>query len=604
MTDLSESARSSISALARLSQCWSPSISPDGERIAFVSDRDGHPQVWLVTIASGACRKITDFEEQLIRVSWSPNGDWLALEMAPGGGMNSQIDIIQPGGGGRRRITAGGQSNNWLNAWTRDSRQLLFSSNWRRADAMDCYRYRLDTGETELLAQNDGTGTVEHISADGERLLLRRVPYRGDSDICLLDLASGRELLLSPHRAPATVDSARFSADGKRMYLITNSVSDLAGFCRLPTDGSGACEVLRAREDAELAEFAINSDETQAALLWNCAGRHHLECINLPENTLMAEIELPAETAESLRFSPDGSSLALCIGGSRMPAAIWLLDMGTQALRQVTPSADTDVDAQRLVAPSLLRYHAHDGLPLSGWYYAPAAGEPPYPTVLSFHGGPEGQEQPRFRYEYQALLARGIAIFAPNVRGSSGFGKRFVNLDNGPLRVDAIQDIASSAEHLLAMGFAQPGRLGIMGGSYGGYMTMAGLTEFPQLFAAGVNIYGLVNFKTFFALTEPWMARISKVEYGDPVAEGALLESLSPVHKLDRLTAPTLVLHGARDTNVPVFEAEQVVSKLRQRGVPVEYRLFPDEGHGFKLAKNRVAAAHAIVDWFVKYLIA
>ena len=223
--------------------------------------------------------------------------------------------------------------------------------------------------------------------------------------------------------------------------------------------------------------------------------------------------------------------------------------------------------------------------------------------VLSFHGGPEGQEQPRYRYDYQALVAQGIAVFAPNVRGSAGFGKRFVNLDNGALRANAIQDIASTARHLIDSGLAAEGRTGIMGGSYGGYMTMAGLAEFPDIFAAGVNIYGLVNFKTFFEQTEPWMASISKIEYGDPATQGDMLDALSPIHKIDRVIAPTLVLHGANDTNVPVYEAEQVVEKLREQDVPVEYILFPDEGHGFRKEENRIATAIAIVNWFAKYLL-
>jgi dipeptidyl aminopeptidase/acylaminoacyl peptidase len=223
--------------------------------------------------------------------------------------------------------------------------------------------------------------------------------------------------------------------------------------------------------------------------------------------------------------------------------------------------------------------------------------------VLSFHGGPEGQERPSFKPLYQALLARGIAVFAPNVRGSSGFGKRFVNLDNGALRVGAVRDIRAAADHLVRLGIAQPGRLGIMGGSYGGYMTMAGLTEFPELFAAGADLYGIVNFETFFAHTEPWMAAISKVKYGDPATQLELLRALSPIHKLDRLRAPTLVLHGANDTNVPVVEAEQVVQALSRRSVPVQYVQFPDEGHGFRKLANRVRADVAIVRWFESYLV-
>jgi dipeptidyl aminopeptidase/acylaminoacyl peptidase len=223
-------------------------------------------------------------------------------------------------------------------------------------------------------------------------------------------------------------------------------------------------------------------------------------------------------------------------------------------------------------------------------------------VVLSFHGGPEGQERPAFRSDYQALLSQGIAVFAPNVRGSSGFGKRFVNLDNGRRRVDGVRDIKSSADHLVQSGFADPRRLGIMGGSYGGYMVMAGLTEYPDLFAAGADLFGVVNFATFFKHTEPWMAAISTVEYGDPVKEADMLASLSPINKLDRVKAATMVLHGANDTNVPVIEAEQIVDQLRKRGVPVEYVLFPDEGHGWRKIPNRIKSTVEITRFFATHL--
>ena len=222
--------------------------------------------------------------------------------------------------------------------------------------------------------------------------------------------------------------------------------------------------------------------------------------------------------------------------------------------------------------------------------------------MLDFHGGPEGQARPYFVSTHQALLARGISVFGPNVRGSSGFGKTFVNLDNGPLRFNAIKDIQACVEYLIEAGIADPKRIGIMGGSYGGYMTMVGLTDFPDSFAAGANLFGIVNFETFFAQTEPWMAAISKIEYGDPDTQVELLRDLSPIHRIDRVKAPTLVLHGANDTNVPVVEAEQVVESLKKRGVPVEYILFPDEGHGFRKTPNRVRSAVAIVEWFTRHL--
>src|SRR5262249_48440109 len=189
--------------------------------------------------------------------------------------------------------------------------------------------------------------------------------------------------------------------------------------------------------------------------------------------------------------------IALVCAGSTQPAAAWILDVASGAMRQLTHSPHPGVDLSKLVRPELVRFKAHDGLDLSGWFYRPAGASAPYPTVLSFHGGPEGQERPFFSSQYQALLARGIAVFAPNVRRSSGFGKKFVNLDNGELRFKGVRDIEACVAAAVKSG-ADPKRIGIMGGSYGGYMVMAGLTEYPKLFAAGADLFGVVNFETFF----------------------------------------------------------------------------------------------------------
>ena len=604
MTDQSKRAMlESARLLAKVGRCWAPSYAPDGAQLAFISDMTGGPQVWRMPADGGFPVALTAGDEQASRVQWSPDGEWLAVELAPGGGMNTQVDILRPDGGDRRRLTAGGSSNNWLGAWTTDGRGLLLSSNSDVADSMACYCLNVETGLSRRLTAGAGTATLEDANADGSKLLIKRVLYRGDSNIYLIDARDGESKLLTAHEAPASFENARFSSDGRAVYAISNRDRDMACLCRLDLAADADWRILRAREDAELVEFAFCRDTALAALVWNIAGRHELELTQLPGIKPGRLIDLPGEVVDSLRFAPAGSSLVICVTGARLPQDIYALNTDSGELKQLTRSPRAGIDLAALAEARLLNYTAHDGLPLSGWYYAPRTGAAPHPTALSFHGGPEGQEQPRFRYEYQALLEQGIAVFAPNVRGSSGFGLRFVNLDNGALRVDAIQDIASTARFLFDAGIADPARLGIMGGSYGGYMTMAGLAEFPKLFAAGVNLYGVVNFKTFFADTEAWMASISKVEYGDPETEGDLLDALSPVHRLDRVRAPTLVLHGANDSNVPVCEAEQVVAALRQRDVPVDYILFPDEGHGFHHEQNRITAATAIVNWFTRYLL-
>jgi dipeptidyl aminopeptidase/acylaminoacyl peptidase len=592
----------SVTAMVRIGFCVGPSFSPDGKRIAFVSNMTGVPQIFIVSSGGGWPEQVTAFDDPVGSVLWSPNGDWLAFSLAPGGGMNQQVYLVRPDGSGVRRLTDGGKETNQLGVWSKDGRLLTLGSNRRDGAAIDAYVYEVDSGELRLAARNRGVGGFDDVTWDRKRALLNRLVNRGDNNLYLVDLASGRETLITPHDPPGSFGGL-FSPDGRAVYLSSNKGRDRLAFARVkiaPDGTPGEIEILAERTDAELADFELDDAGARAALLWNVAGRSELEIRDFASNRTIARPPLPAELAFSPGFSRDGRSLAMTLSGAASPSDIWVLDVAEGRFRQVTHSPHAGIDLQKLVRPELVRFQAHDGLELSGWLYRPA-GASPFPAVLSFHGGPEGQERPVFNGTYQALLANGIAVFAPNVRGSSGFGKRFVNLDNGPLRKNGIRDIEACVAAAVRSG-ADPRRLGIMGGSYGGYMVMEGLTEYPQAFAAGADLFGVVNFETFFKHTEPWMAAISKVEYGDPDTQAEMLRDLSPIHKVDRVVAPTIVLHGANDTNVPVVEAEQVVESLKERNVPVEYVLFPDEGHGFRKTPNRIRSTVAIVRWFEKYL--
>jgi dipeptidyl aminopeptidase/acylaminoacyl peptidase len=470
---------------------------------------------------------------------------------------------------------------------------------------MDCWLYDTETGAARMIASNDGIGNCK-LSPDARRAVAWRMQSRGNTNMYLLDLASEAEHLLTPHVGVALSNQAEF-VDNDTLLISTNIEREFIALARvdIAADGTpGAVDYIAGRDDADLSSFELLADN-KIALLWNAAGRSELAYLDLGSGEVTAGPELPTELAGGMEASADRSVLALTLSGSTSPANVWQLDTASGAFTQISASAHEGVDLDTLVRPELVVYTAHDGLQLSGWLYRAAdtpGGEGAPPMVLSFHGGPEGQSRPSFRSIYQALVARGISVFAPNVRGSSGFGKTFVNLDNGALRFDGVKDIASTVDYVVASGLADPDRIGIMGGSYGGYMVMAGLTEYPDLFGAGANLFGVVNFETFFANTEPWMAAISTVEYGDPVKDKELLEQLSPIHKVDRVIAPTIVLHGANDTNVPVVEAEQVVDSLKQRGVPVKYVLFPDEGHGWRKTENRVTSDVEVVRWFETHL--
>lgn len=595
----------SVARMAKIRSAWSPTFSPDGERLAFVSDLTGVPQLWTVATEGGWPDLVTVLDDPVGGVTWSPDGEWLAFSLAPGGGMNGQVYLVRTDGTGLARLTDGGKDNNWLGGWSHDGRVLTLASNRADPRSMDAYVYDMAGGALRRVARNPGIGYLTDLRRDGTLGVLYRMESRSSDNLFLVDLARGTEALFTAHDGPGSFRGGTFSPDGSTIYLSSNKDRDMSAFARVrvsPEGVPGSIEYIVTRGDAELQSFAISDDGRTSALVWNVAGRSELAFVDLTTRETTAGPTLPAEIVGGLEFSRDGRLLAMSISGAAAPSDIWVLDRAAGHFRQVTYSPHAGVPLARLVRPELVRFQAHDGLWLSGWLYRPPGGSGPAPYVLSYHGGPEGQERPRFRSDYQALLARGIGVFAPNVRGSAGFGKKFVNLDNGRLRFDGIKDIEACVAHLVDNGLADPARLGIMGGSYGGYMTMAGLAWYPDMFAAGANLFGVVNFATFFANTEPWMAAISTVEYGNPDTEADLLRELSPIHRVDRVKAPTIVLHGANDTNVPVVEAEQVVESLERRGIPVEYILFPDEGHGFRKTENRITSTVAIVRWFETHL--
>ena len=587
-----------VGLLAKVGYCIGPTFSANGDRVAFVSDLSGIPQAWSVAVDGGWPERISALDDQIVGLEWSPRGDRIALVVAPGGGLNTQVYVVRPNGLDVRRLTPGGKENNSFSRWSADGRTLFITSSRDDPSHWDAFAVDLESGEwSEPIARTRGIARVLDDTASA--ILLHRVIARGDSDIYLVDRRTPVETRLTTHEGQAQFWDGRLR-DGA-MLCGTNANRERNAFARVPLDGSGRVEILAERDDAELELIAYSDDRERAALVWNAAGRNELEVMDLRSRE-RARVSVPAEGIGGPAWSRDGRRLAFVASGPSVgPADIWIVDEIGRDPRRLTRSPHPGIDLSRLVAPRLETFEAEDGLELSGWLYVPRAFASPGPVVLSFHGGPEGQERPSFNRTYEALLARGIAVFAPNVRGSSGFGKTFVHLDDREKRFDGIRDIAACVDHVVRIGVADPRRIGITGGSYGGYMTMAGITEFPERFAAAVCVCGIVNFRTFFQKTEPWMAAISKSEYGDP-DDGDLLDRLSPIHRMDRVRTPTLVLHGANDTNCPVVEAEQMVDEIGRRGVPVELVLFPDEGHGFLKTANRVRAAVETVRWFERHL--
>jgi dipeptidyl aminopeptidase/acylaminoacyl peptidase len=593
---------SRVTAIASMRSASSPAPSPDGRSFAFISNASGIPQVWVRHGTADPVR-LTDGQDPVQSVHWSPAGDLLVYDVAPGGGYAIKIHTIRPDGSNARVVPTRDGVNVRLFGFTHDGR-IRAALAWPDPAAFQAQLIDPATDAATNVGRPAGSLAFPEVSRDGRFAILEKLVTRGKSNLHLVDLRSGRETLLTPAAGLALHASAGLSPDGRRLWLLQNASADRMGLAALTIDDSGTAtppQPVAARPDAELEDATLSRDGSTLALLWNVAGRSELGWFDTASQNRSKGPKLPADVIAQPRFG-NGHQLWFTGFGAAQATNIYKAAPREAEVARQTNSSHDGVDLATLVTPTLVTYKARDGVPLSGWLYSPKGVTGPQPMVFVYHGGPEGQSRPTLDTTTQALVASGISVFAPNVRGSSGQGKAFLALDNGPLRVNGVRDIEDTTNHMVTAGHADPKRLGIMGGSYGGYMVMAGVTEFPRMFAAGANLFGIVNFATFFQQTQPWMAAISTVEYGDPMKDAAMLKALSPIHKLGSITTPLLVLHGANDTNVPVVEAEQIVASLKARNVPVGYILYPDEGHGWRKLPNRIDSTTKITKFFTERL--
>jgi dipeptidyl aminopeptidase/acylaminoacyl peptidase len=415
----------------------------------------------------------------------------------------------------------------------------------------------------------------------------------------LVDCTTGEARILTPegHAGPARHLSAQWSIDGKGLYLLSDRGRQFLSLAWLDlTTG----EMTHLREDHWDAEsLTLSPDRRRLALVTNVDGASQVELFDVSAGwaarTVLPSPALPQGVVVGAQWSPDGGRIAFTFAPPDDAMDIWLWDVADQSCRQATNSARGALPDAAFVAPQLVRYPSFDGRQIPAYLFLPrglAASQ--LPVVILVHGGPESQARPMYDPECQYLAASGYAVVAPNVRGSAGYGYAYQSLDDVRLRMDSVADLAALVRWLRDQGLADPARIAVCGGSYGGFMVLAALTTYPDLWAAGVDIVGVANFVTFLENTGPWRRKLREAEYGSLETDQEFLESISPIHHIDAITAPLFVVHGANDPRVPVGEAEQIVSALRARGVSVEYLLFEDEGHGLSKRANQITAYSAI----------
>jgi dipeptidyl aminopeptidase/acylaminoacyl peptidase len=576
----------------------------DGRHLLFVSDLAGRPQPWRIA-AAGWPELVAPTADRAQTIHAGPRPSEVVIGEDVGGNERTQLLLVDDRRS--RPLTDSPERIHVFGDFSPDGGVIAYSANLRDPRWFDVYVRDLKTGETNCVLQADATNYAGRFSPDGRSLIVSRVFSSAHNQLWLVDLAGGAPpRLLTPETPVARYLAVHWLPDGSGLVLRTDLGRDLDaaailslgdGSLRFILEPSVEIDTLALTRDGRRLAYALNRDGAAQICVRDLEDGSERSLEGLPEGGLY-EYWQPG-----LAWDRAGTRLAISWTSSRHPPDIWVHDASTGRTRQTTRMPRAGVPATRLVDPEHVSYATFDGRRIPALYYAARKTDGPPACVVMPHGGPEGQSRPVFNPVIQFLVSAGFAVLAPNVRGSTGYGKAYHHLDDVRLRMDSVTDLAHGVYWLRESGRADPRRIAVYGGSYGGFMVLAALTTYPDLWAAGVDLVGIANFVTFLEHTGPWRRHLREAEYGSLERDREFLESISPIHKVDRIAAPLLVIHGANDPRVPIGEAEQIVGRLRSLGRTVEFLRLDDEGHAISKQKNRQVVYPMAADFLRRHVL-
>ncbi len=587
-------------------------FSLDGRQVAFVSNRDGLPQLYVgeVRSPSAAPRRLTRTTERVTDALVLPDGKTALLRMDEGADENWRIYRVPLAGGELEELTPGEKLQRDAPEVAEDAPDnVYFSARKMEEKASTLYRLPLSGGgKPEPVYRDTESGFLVDVSRDGKAALWLRLQAASDLTLFHVDLGSGEARRLYPAEGvKAVVNDARFTPDGKRVLLVTDAGGEQALVLGLnAADGREVARYVETKPaTAELAGLEVAPRGDTVAVSVNAGNRRELRLLDARTLRPRARVQLPLGFGYPNRFSQDGQRLAVTWGTPGKPTDVYSVDVRSG---RVTPlRRDVRPGLARLppVEAHIAEVRAHDGLTLPVNVYLPKGaqkGGKRLPVIVSYHGGPSSSYAVRWSPAIGFFLSQGYAWVEPNVRGSTGFGRAYEMGDDGAKRVEAFKDIENTARWAASQPWADPGRMVVYGGSYGGYTTLITLERHPDIWRAGVNLFGVANMRTFLESTSGLIRDIFRVEFGELGKDDALLESLSPLAQVDRIVDPLFVYAGANDPRVPLGESDQIVAALRKRGVPVEYMVAEDEGHSLGRRENQIEAHARIARFLEKHV--
>ena len=580
------------------------SFNANETRVLFHSDASGIFNLYSVPVGGGAPVALTrSTTDSHYAVSYFPQDDRVLYTRDQGGNELNHL-YVRELDGSERDLTPGDKLKADFEGWTTDGTGFYVSTNERDPRFFDLYRFDAKTYARTLVFKNEQGFGLGAISRDGRYMALSKANTQADNDTYLHDTQTGQTTHISKHDGVASITPSDFTPDGKRLLLLSNEGSE---FTRVVAHDLATGQ----KQDVEKADWDVMYS------MYSHDGRIRVTGINADASTTlrlekdgkpMALPKLPGGEVRNVRVANSGGKMAFYLNGDRSPSNLYVLDFKTGKTTQLTQALSKEIDPKDLVDSKVVRFKSFDGMVVPSVYWEPKGASPnaKVPAVLLVHGGPGGQTTRNYNALAQYLANHGYAVLGINNRGSSGYGKTFFTADDGKHGREPLWDCIEAKTYLASTGVIDPERIGIMGGSYGGYMTLAAMAFRPEAFKVGVNIFGVSNWlRTLESIPPYWESfRLALYqEVGDPVKDKDFLIATSPLFHAKEIRKPLLVIQGANDPRVIKPESDDIVAAVKKNGVPVEYLVFDDEGHGFSKKANQAKANAAIKAFLDQHLM-
>lgn len=580
------------------------SFAPDNSKLLVHSNRSGIYNLYTIGTNDGVWSPLTASDSaSVFAISYFPKDERLLFRMDNNGDELFHI-YLRDTEGAQKDLTPDAGSRALFYSWSQDESSFFYTSNKRDNRFMDVYQMNIADFSSKLIFQNDAGYDIDVISKNGSHIVLSRAINTNDKDLFLYALASGE--LVQVNQVQSGNSGQEFSPDNTYFYYTSDTDSEFAYLMRYHLESGKQEQVLQ--RDWDIVGTAFSDGGHYQITYVNEDAKTGIEITDMQTQTPMKLPDLKGMDLNGVSFSKDETLMRFFAGGSDSPSNLFVYDLKKQEVKQLSNVLNPEIEPSHLVKAKVVRFSSFDGLEIPAIYYLPhqASADYPVPALVWVHGGPGGQSRQNFSASLQFLVNHGYAVLAVNNRGSSGYGKTFYQLDDRNHGDKDLKDCVAGKDWLASQPEINGDKIGILGGSYGGYMTMAALTYTPEAFKVGVNLFGVTNWIRTLRSIPPWWESFKDALYtelGDPnSADSVRLRAISPLFHTDKVTKPLIVLQGAQDPRVLQVESDEIVAGVLANGVPVEYVLFEDEGHGFVKKENQIKAYSSILNFLDTYL--